>query len=51
MTSGEDFFEIGEEQARKIPGVQSGDSIVLVAGLPMGVQGSTNLLRAMNIDS
>ncbi len=51
LTSGEDFFEIGEEQARKIPGVQSGDCIVLVAGLPMGVQGSTNLLRAMNIDS
>ena len=48
--SGEDFFEIGEEQARKINGVRPADSVVLVAGLPMGVQGSTNLLRVMTIN-
>ena len=51
LESGEDFFEIGEEQARKIPGVASGDSIVLVAGLPMGVQGSTNLLRVISLEA
>ncbi len=51
LLSGEDFVEIGEEQARRVSGVRSGDSIVLVAGLPMGVQGSTNLIRAMTIDS
>ncbi len=49
LESGEDFFEIGEEQARKISGVQSGDSVILVAGLPMGTQGSTNLLRVMTV--
>ena len=51
IQSGEDFFQIGEEHARKIPGVAKGDTIVLVAGLPMGVQGSTNLLRAMTMNS
>ncbi len=51
LKSGEDFFEIGEEQARKVPGVVSGDSIVLVAGLPMGVQGSTNLLRVISLEA
>ncbi len=51
LESGEDFFEIGEEQARKVPGVVSGDSIVLVAGLPMGVQGSTNLLRVISLEA
>ena len=50
IESGEDFFDIGEEQARRIPGITNGDTIVLVAGLPMGVQGSTNLLRAMTMN-
>ena len=50
LKSGEDFFEVGEEHARRIRGVDSGDTIVLVAGVPMGVQGSTNLLRALTID-
>ena len=47
--SGEDLFEIGEVQARKIDSVVPGSSVVLVAGLPMGVQGSTNLLRVITI--
>ena len=51
LASGESFFGIGEEEARKIPGVRTSDSIVLVAGLPMGVQGSTNLLRVMAINA
>lgn len=49
IESGEDFFQIGEEQASRVAGVAKGDTIVLVAGLPMGVQGSTNLLRAMTM--
>ena len=49
LKSGEDFFQVGEEQALKIPGVRPGDAIALVAGLPMGTSGSTNLLRVMNI--
>ena len=50
LASGEDFFRVGQERAREIPGVGKGDTVVLVAGLPMGVQGSTNLLRALTID-
>lgn len=49
LTSVENFFEVGEEQARKIPGITAGDSIILVAGLPIGVPGSTNLLRVLNM--
>ena len=48
--AGDDFFEIGKELAQAILGLQSGDSIVLVAGLPLGVPGSTNLLHQMQID-
>lgn len=49
LQSVEDFFNIGEEEARKIPGVHPGDTIVLVAGVPIGVTGGTNLLRVMTI--
>ena len=52
VKSGEDFFTVGEAQAKsQVSGVRSGDSIVLVAGLPMGMQGSTNLLRVISVDS
>ena len=50
LTDVEDFFVLGEEQARKIPGVEPGSIIVLIAGVPIGVQGSTNLLRVMTLD-
>ncbi len=43
----EGFFALAEEYARKVGGVQPGSLIVLVAGLPIGVQGSTNLLRVL----
>lgn len=45
----EDFFEIGKAQALRIEGVGPGDLIVLVAGVPIGVPGGTNLLRVMSI--
>ena len=48
--AGDDFFEIGKELAQAILGLQSGDSIVLVADLPLGVPESTNLLHQMQID-
>ena len=47
--SGDDIFEIAMKQARRIGGVMPGDSIVIVAGLPMGTRGSTNLLRVATI--
>ena len=49
LDSGDDLFKVGEEQARRVTSVSAGDTMVLVAGLPMGVQGSTNLLRAMTV--
>ena len=45
----DDFFELGEEMAVRVLGATSGSLIVLVAGLPIGVSGGTNLLRVMTI--
>ena len=45
----EDFFTCGEEQVRRTVGVEPGSIAVLVAGLPIGVSGGTNLLRVMTI--
>jgi pyruvate kinase len=47
----EDFFAKGEEQAITAAGVRPGSLIVLVAGVPIGVPGGTNLLRVMTIPS
>ena len=45
----EDLFTEGERQAVLVGGVASGSQIVLVAGLPLGVSGGTDLLRVMNV--
>lgn len=45
----EEFFSVGEQEARKIGLVESGSLVVLVAGLPIGLHGSTNLLRVLTI--
>lgn len=45
----EDFFERGEEEAVKAGSLESGELVVLVAGLPIGVSGGTNLLRVMAV--
>ena len=45
----EDFFSIGEQQAIAVGGVKTGNLVVLVAGLPIGVPGGTNLLRVLTI--
>jgi pyruvate kinase len=47
----EDFFARGEEQAVKVARVQPGSRVVLVAGVPIGVPGGTNLLRVMTVSS
>ena len=44
----EDFFQVGEAIGHN-RGLKSGDLIVLVAGLPIGVKGSTNLLRVISL--
>lgn len=45
----DEFFEVGEHMAAKEDGVGPGSLVVLVAGLPIGVPGSTNLLRVLTI--
>ena len=45
----EDFFSIGESQTRKIIGESAEGTVVLVGGTPIGVPGSTNLLRVLNL--
>ena len=45
----DDFFAVGEKVAIDVAGVQSGDLVVLVAGLPIGVSGGTNLLKVLAI--
>ena len=47
----EDFFRLGEEHAVKAKGLEPGSRVVLVAGVPIGVSGGTNLLRVMTIAS
>ncbi len=49
LESGDDFFGEGETVARKEGGVETGKSIVLVAGLPMATQGRTNLIHVMSV--
>ncbi len=43
------FFKEGEKQARLYASLESGSLIILVAGLPIGVPGGTNLLRVMTV--
>ncbi len=45
----EEFFSIGEIESRKVIGSQSDGSIVLVAGTPIGVPGTTNMLRVLDL--
>ena len=42
----DDFFALGEEEA-KAAGVDPGSVVILVAGLPIGIPGGTNLLRVL----
>ena len=47
----DDFFAMGAERARQATGVGPGSLVVLVAGLPIGVPGGTNLLRVLTVSS
>ena len=49
LESVDDFFALGEEMAMKVAGVAPGSLVVLVAGLPIGVSGGTNLLRVLTV--
>lgn len=43
------MFKLCADAAAMLPGVQRGDTVVLVAGVPIGVTGSTNLIKAQRI--
>ena len=45
----EKFFDLAEKAAKDFAGAQAGTDIVLVAGLPIGVPGGTNLLRVLTV--
>ena len=49
LDSVEELFAAGEEQAVKIAGVKPGGLIIVVAGVPIGVSRSTNLLRVLTV--
>ena len=44
-----DFFRIVKEESNKSPAINSDGLVVLVAGLPIGVPGGTNMLRVMSV--
>ena len=43
------FFELAEQYAKEAAGLRGGQPVVLVAGLPIGVSGGTNLLRVLTL--
>ena len=49
IESVDDFFAIGERMAKREAGLEPGSLVVLVAGLPIGVKGGTNLLRVLTV--
>lgn len=45
----DDIIRMCADAAHELPGVNSGDTVVLVAGVPLGVSGNTNLIKAQLI--
>jgi pyruvate kinase len=45
----DDFFNIVKKEANKFPDIKGDGLVVLVAGLPIGVTGGTNMLRVMSV--
>ena len=51
ISSVDDFFALGEQLASEVAGLEEGSLVVLVAGLPIGVPGGTNLLRVLTVSA
>ena len=45
----DDFFHLAESYSKQLKKMDQGNVIVLVAGLPIGVSGGTNLLRVITL--
>lgn len=48
-SSTDDMFDLAERVAKEQGLVESGDDIVIVAGVPVGVAGSTNTMRVRTV--
>jgi pyruvate kinase len=49
LSSTDEAFEEGVSLAARTRFVKNGDTIVLTAGVPVGISGSTNLIKAQQI--
>lgn len=49
LTTIEDMFEVGVEKALEVNMVKNGDIVVITAGFPGGVSGTTNLLKVHTV--
>ena len=49
-TDVDEFFTVGEKEARKFMAEENKGTVVLVAGTPIGVPGSTNMLRVLQLN-
>ena len=50
LESVEDFFSIGQRESEEFLDNDNKGTVVLVAGTPLGVPGSTNMLRVLQLD-
>ncbi len=46
----EELNQNAQDIARKYCGAQAGDTILLTAGIPIGIKGGTNLMKVINVD-
>lgn len=49
VASTDEMFRLCADAAAALPEVKKGDTVVLTAGVPIGVSGSTNLIKAQRI--
>ena len=48
--SAEKLFDSAVEASKKAGFVQTGDRVVLTAGVPLGISGKTNMLRVVDVE-
>ena len=50
MKDTDKMFDLAAEKAVELGFAKKGDKIIIVAGVPLGVPGATNLMRVKTID-
>ena len=48
-STADDLFEVAVCAAQKAGYINKGDTVVLTAGVPLGVAGNTNMLRVVEV--